>query len=344
MAEIARILVAAVCLRLTAFAADGPPCTATVLPDGDVQAAIDRPAPGGGRTHVCLGAGEFHLSRPLAIHRSGVTLRGDGDATVLRLAPGSESPVIVVGDQSARLPGWITANVTIADLRIVGQGAAGSEQDREHPYITNSAVVVRAGRRVGIRGLDVTACRSACILTEAGSRDVSIERNRIGGSVWDGISLNRTAKARIAGNTIHDDTAAGITAEHLEASVIRENQVTGNKTHGIYLSDSSRNVVTRNRFAGNVLSGVFVTCAVRDREPAVQCWPDSMSRGNAFVGNGFVGNRVGFTVAADAAANCTSPGFVANVSRGDVFARQPNEEPDWARYGRCLRYVDPRAE
>ena len=200
-------------------------------------------------------------------------------------------------------------------------------------------MAVRGARGVTLRGLEIAACRSACILTEHDCEDVVIEDNRIASSVWDGIALNRTARARVAGNTIAGNTASGITAEHLERSVIEDNVVTDNGTHGLYLSDSYQNVVGRNRFAGNVLSGVFLTCAIRYHKPLVQCWDDSMSADNVFEGNEFIGNRVGFTVAADVtAASCVVPGYVANRSRGDLFARNPSEETDWTTFGRCLRY------
>jgi parallel beta-helix repeat protein len=312
------------------------PCDVTVAPGQDVREAIAR-VPADGR--VCLGAGEFRLPRFLSLARDGITLSGAGPSTVLRLAEGIESPVIVVGDHTRQAPARVTARVTIADMRIVGHGRGGSEVERDHPYLTNSAVAVRGARKVMLRGLEVTACRSACILTEHDCEDVVIAGNTVTGSMWDGIALNRTARARVAGNTIDGNTASGITAEHLERSVIEDNVVTGNGTHGLYLSDSYQNVVTRNRFAGNVLSGVFLTCAIRYHKPLVQCWDDSMSADNVFEGNEFVANRVGFTVAADAtAASCVVPGFVANRSRGDLFARNPSEEADWTTFGPCLRY------
>jgi parallel beta-helix repeat protein len=229
-------------------------------------------------------------------------------------------------------------------MRLIGNGGIAQECDRNHPYLTNSAVVVRAGRAITLRELDVSACRSACILTEHDTRDVVIERDTISGSTWDGVSLNRTARARMVGNTIRDNIAAGITTEHLEDSVIEHNVVADNRTHGIYLADSYRNVVDGNRFAGNVDAGVFLTCAVRDRDPApVRCWDASMSQANRFKGNEFVGNRRAFVVAADAAADCRAPGFVPNVSRHDRFPGGAAIDGRTERFGRCLEAVVPPA-
>lgn len=287
---------------------------------------------------MCLAAGEFRLRRFLSIRRDSVTLRGENSATTLRLDEGVESPVVVVGDHERATPRGPTADVTIERLRIVGGGPGGREHAPDRPYLTNSAVVVRAGRRIVLRELHVTGCRSACLLTERDTRDVAIEGNHVEGSVWDGISLNRTIRARLTGNVVRGNTAAGITAEHLEDGVIEGNVLEGNKTHGVYLADSYRNRFAGNRLVDNVLSGVFLTCSVRDRAPVVRCWQDSMSQGNVFARNELAGNRVGFSVAPDAVADCTPRGFVPNRSVGDRFVRNPRDEPYPEGRGHCLEF------
>jgi parallel beta-helix repeat protein len=330
-------------LALAAPAAAAPPCTVTLAPGADVQRAIDGlPATGRAAT-VCLGPGTFTLRRFLSLRRDRLTLRGAGrGTTVLRVADGTPTPVVVVGDPWHRVPRAPVSAVSVEDLRVVGGGPTGSERCRRHAYLTNSAVVVRAGRRVTLRRLDVSRCRSACVLTEHDSRDVTIADDDVRGAVWDGVALNRTAKARITGNAIHANGAAGITAEHLEKSVLADNTITDNRTHGVYLSDSYRNVVRANRLADNALSGVYLTCAVRERRPPVLCWRDSMSAGNVFEMNRFAGNRVAFMVGADRAANCAQPGFVSNRSCADEVAGGPREDAGAARHGTCL-VAGPRA-
>jgi parallel beta-helix repeat protein len=314
-------------------------CTIRLSPGDDVQRAIDRLPARTGPASVCLEAGEFRLERVVSIRRDDVALRGEGASTVLRLKDGIESPVVVIGDCEHETPRRPTRNVTIERLRVVGGGAGGSEVHPTRRYLTNSAVAVRAGRGVAIRDLQVSACRSACILTERDTRDVAIEHNVVAGSVWDGISLNRTARAHVAGNVIRDNTAAGITAEHLEDSVLERNVLEGNKTHGIYLADSRRNRFADNHFVGNVLSGVFLTCAVRERTAPVTCWKGSMSQRNDFARDELVDNRIAFTVAPNADADCTARGFAPNRSRDDRFARNPRDEPYPPTYGRCLVFA-----
>jgi parallel beta-helix repeat protein len=312
-------------------------CTVTVAPGDDVQEAVDRATRDAGPVTVCLGAGEFRLRRFVSIERDGVRLRGEGPSSLVRLDDGVESPLFVVGDHRTRVPARSVSNVTIERLRLVGNGGHGSELYPDHAYLTNSALVIRAGRNVTIRDVDVSRCRSACILTEHDTRDVTIERCTIAAATWDGVALNRTARLRLLGNTIRANTAAGVTAEHLVDSVVEDNTISGNGSHGVYLADSYRNTFARNRLGGNTNAGVFLTCSVRYRDPGpVLCWENSMSLANVFEANEFARNRLGYQVAADAAANCTHAGAVPNVSRGDRFVENAVIEEKPAVYGHCL--------
>ena len=315
-----------------------------MIPAGHaLQHALDRLSANDRPATLCLGAGEFRLPGFVSIGRDGVRLRGEGNSTVLRLADGSQSPIVVVGDYRHQTPARAVASVTIERLRIIGGGGGGSEVQPERPYLTNSSLVIRSGPHIRLRDLDVSGCRSACILTEHDSRDVTIERCTISGSTWDGISLNRTSRVRLVRNIIRDNTAAGITAEHLEDSVVERNTLSDNRSHGVYLADSYRNRFVENLFSANTNAGVFLTCALRDRYPGpVRCWDDSMSQANTFEGNLFVDNRLGYIVAADAAANCTKAGVMPNVSRGDRFLTGPSIEQRSATYGRCLA-MPPRS-
>lgn len=321
-------------LLLCAPHAGAAPCDVKVEPGHDVQAAIDDLA---GSGTVCLAAGDFRLPGPLTITRDGVTLRGAGPSTTLRLADGVQTPVVIVGDHRRQVPERPTADATLEDLRVVGAGAGGTEFHAAFPYLSNSAVVVRAGVRTTLRDLEISGCRSACVVTEHDTRDLVIEGCRITESTWDGIALNRTTGARITDNTIASNTAAGITAEHLEDSVVARNVVRDNHAHGVYLSDSYRNRFRDNAFEGNTNAGIFLTCAVRIHDPGrVRCWDRSMSAGNTFEGDVFARNRRTFIVAADAAADCRAPGFVPNVARGERYEGGPHVDEDPARFGPCL--------
>lgn len=328
--------------RADPHAAAGDGCTARIEPGEELQKALDRALRDGRPATVCLAAGEYRLASTLTITRDDVTLRGAGNATVLVLQPGTQAPVLLVGDPDHPAPARTIHNVTIERLKIVGAGGQGSEFATGRSYLTNNGVTVRSGRGVIVRELDVSNCRSAGILTEYSSEDVTIENNTVSTATWDGISLNRALRTRVVGNTLHDNVAAGITVEHMVDSTIENNTMRQNGTHGIYLSDAYRNRIDGNHFVGNKGAGVFLTCSIRSREP-LRCWDDSMSQNNTFENNEFIGNGYAYMVAPDVQAHCNRPGLVANLSRGDLFERNPSNEPDWNTYGRCLQYVDARS-
>ncbi len=318
-----------------AAAGSAAPCDRTVASGQDIQGALYSLPDNGSHETVCLAPGEHRVSNMIVIERSHVTLRAQGDGATLRMEPGVSSPVLVIGDAHPREPQFRITEVTVEGLRIVGGGESDSEFYPHLPYLSNSAVVVRSGERIELRDLDVTDCRSACLLTEYASRGVTIEGNTVTNAVWDGISLNRAGATRVVDNVIRDNVAAGITVEHLKGGRISGNRIEGNDSHGIYLADAVDNVFRYNAFLSNHLAGVFLTCSIRYRDPVV-CWPGSMSRGNLFEDNRFEGNRFAYQVGVDDVANCLDHDGPMNMVRGNAFMESRNKHPSRERYGDCL--------
>jgi parallel beta-helix repeat protein len=317
--------------------ADAPAgCTATAAPGDDLQKAIDDAAAASPAARLCLSGGEFRLNGYLSIRHDGFTLRGDGDRTVLRLTAGTESPVLVIGDALHADPDRPVSHVTVERLRVIGGGHDGREFDPALPYLMNSAVAVRDGHDVRISDLEVDQCRSACILTERGSRDVVIAHNTAEHAAFDGLSLNDTTAAHIVDNTLRDNKAAGLTAEHLQDSVVTGNRFVDNGSEGMYLSNSYGNRFVGNRLDDNRTAGVFLTCAVIQHSFPLRCAADSMSHDNVFERNTFAGNGHGFFVAPNPAADCTARDFARNRSQRDVFGRDDNRLPDASAFGQCL--------
>ncbi|MFT4046388.1 MAG: right-handed parallel beta-helix repeat-containing protein [Solimonas sp.] len=311
-------------------------CDVDVPRGGDIGAAIAALPDDGHDMTICLAAGEYRLRAFVPVTRDGVTLRGAGPRTVLRMQDGVAQPLIVVGDWRTEQPAQPVRDVTIEKMKLIG-GSADHEFMPEHPYLSNSGIVVRRGENIALRDLELDACRSACILTERETRGVTIERDKVVGAIWDGVSFNRSAQITLRDNEIRGNTAAGITAEHLEDSTISGNRISGNGSHGIYLSDSLRNRVADNRIEDNRHAGVFLTCAVRFRDPdPVLCWDNSLSQANVFENNRFTRNEHGYDVGADRAANCKLPQWQPNLWRNNR-SDAPNRDPQPDLFGICTR-------
>lgn len=334
----ALLFLALACLSVQAparAAAPVPSCTAQARPGDDLQHALDALPAGRGTATLCLAAGEYPIDQLLHIDRDGVRLRGTGADTVIRMRDGVQQPLIVVGDYLHETPAGPIRDVAIEDLQLVG-GKAEHEFMPERPYLSNSAVVIRAGQQVRLAGLTVSRCRSACLLSERDSHDLVFERNDVSQADWDGVSFNRTAKVRLLDNHIHDNVAAGITTEHLEDSEIRGNTLENNGSQGIYLADARRNRIVDNRFAGNKSAGVFLACSIRYRTPEILCWDNSMSQDNLFEHNQFQGSPYTFTIGVDRAANCKGSDFKPNLWR-DNPADASGFNPPVDVYGSCVR-------
>lgn len=311
-------------------------CTASVRPGADLQKAIDALPATGKRATLCLAAGDYPLRGQITIDRDHLTLRGAGDATVLRMQAGVAQPMLVIGDAQNEWPDRVVADVTIEKMRLIG-AATEHEFMPDRGWLSNSNIVVRRGQQIMLRKLTLTTCRSACVLTERDTRDVTLQDSRISGAVWDGVSFNRSAQIHLLDNDIGGNAAAGMTTEHLEDSEIRGNTLHDNGSHGIYLSDSLRNQFSENRIRDNHLAGVFLTCSVRYRDPQpVLCWDNSMSQGNVFEHNHLTHNEYGYAAGPDPAANCAKPEWLPNIWR-DNDSDAPNLDPQPERFGTCTR-------
>lgn len=126
----------------------------------------------------------------------------------------------------------VVSDVTIQRLRTAGSNSK-PEFHPHRPYSSNSEAVVRSGDRIELRDLTVTDCRNACLLTVYHGRKVAIARNEVSNAAWDGITLNCAGPTRVTDNLIHDNTAAGVTVEHLHGGEITGNRIERKGSHGV---------------------------------------------------------------------------------------------------------------
>ena len=292
-----------------------PKCTANITPKDNIQHALDTLPAHQNPAVLCFAKGKYLVSSFIHIDHNNVILRGKGPSTILQLQPKLEQPLIVVGDFQHQEPAQAISGIGIENMHLIGDKSVEHEFMPEHPYLSNSVIVVRNGHNIRMEGLNVEQCRSACLLSEYDSSDILIKNNDVAEAAWDGVSFNRSGKISLIHNTIHDNAAAGITTEHLVDSFITDNTISNNKSSGIYLSDSTNNRITNNLIKNNTISGILFTCAIRQRTPEVLCWDNSVSQNNRVENNRFVGNPHSYTLGVDRAARCNYPGFIKNFWR-----------------------------
>jgi hypothetical protein len=237
-----------------------PPASAIVIAPGQsIQNAIDHlhGSPG----WIVLAKGVHQL--PAALHlSSGVTLAGQGDATILWLDPKASGPAIVNSDQSL-------SDVTIRDLVIEGAVTSRPHNDPNADRRTRSRP--GAPRRGGIASFVADDARPFSNLrlehitvrncTDTGVRiDGAIALIIVACSFTDDGNLADThdlSLANLTHCTITDSrlnnspTGDGVHLSHCEAVTIVNNEIARNVGHAIGSGESSHAHAEGNLTEGN---------------------------------------------------------------------------------------------
>ena len=89
----------------------------TNVTSAEIQKALDKLPTSGGV--VYLPSGTFTVTQPIVLQRDNQTLSGAGESTILRLAPGADCPVIILG-QPVNYPRLNVRHLCVAGLQIDG--------------------------------------------------------------------------------------------------------------------------------------------------------------------------------------------------------------------------------
>ncbi len=244
------------------------------------EAIAKLPADGG---EIQLGPGAYLCSEPVIIARSGVTLRGMGHGTLLRLADNANCPVLIIGD-IAEFPRWDTTRVTVEGLRIDGNRAKQTSEcwnglcdTGEVTVIRSSGVVLRLAVDVRVASVVAGSCRSGGIVTEKNCRRVTLQDIDASDNEFDGLACYETRESTFTNLKLHGNKAAGLSTDiHFDDNLLSNVILTDNATHGIFMRDSSR----------NSFQGVMITRSGRDAVflDQVEDKPETAAKGNSFIG------------------------------------------------------------
>jgi hypothetical protein len=251
--------------------------TRTVSPSGGAQAvqrAIEKLGSGGGE--VLLTAGVYECDRPIVIRSNYITLRGAGNATVLRLKSGSNCPVIIIGDE-APTPRREVSGIQVTDLAIDGNRLQqdvecwdGSCDTGEKTVIRSCGVVVRKAVDVSLERLNIYGCRSAGVVTEKGCRRLAIRELSASDNHFDGLACYETEESLFEGLHLHRNNCAGISTDlKFNRNLISNVMLSNNGKQGIFMRDSRSNVFVGVVVVNSGEQGVFLAQTDKDPETAV---------------------------------------------------------------------------
>jgi hypothetical protein len=241
---------------------------------GAIQRAIEKLGPEGGE--ILLTAGTYECAVPIVIRSNYITLRGAGNATLLRLKAGANCPVVIIGDE-APTPRREVSGVQLADLAIDGNRMKqdvecwdGSCDTGEKTVIRSCGVVVRRAVDVSLQRLNIYGCRSAGVVTEKGCRRLTIRELSASDNHFDGLACYETEESLFEGLHLHRNNCAGISTDlKFNRNLVSNVMLSNNGKQGIFMRDSRSNVFLGVVVVGSGEQGVFIAQSDKDTKTAV---------------------------------------------------------------------------
>jgi len=214
---------------------------------------------------VVLKAGTYECRAPVIIRDSGVTLRGAGPLTKLRLAANADCPVLIVGD-AANAPRRTVRSICVADLAIDGNRTRQKSECWKGQCDTDSSTAIRCSGLVVRRAKDVLVlrvsadnCRSGGLVTEKHCRRLAVREFHSGHNEFDGLACYETEDSVFSGLYLHDNRSAGISTDlNFDHSIISDSRLVRNGTHGIFMRNSCDNRFQHILISGCGRDGLFI--------------------------------------------------------------------------------------
>lgn len=242
-----------------------------------IQAAINKlPADGG---EVSIPAGTYVCSTPIVLDKSRVKLRGAGPATLLKLADGANSPVIIMGTTET-IPSKTVKHLVVSDLMIDGNRVnqnsecMGGPCSQEFP-LRNNGISIRRCDMCKVESVTVFGAMSGGLVTELGSRNLIIRDYTAFDNQYDGLAGYETEDSTFTGITLYDNLAAGISTDiQFNNNKFFDVTINASKSVGIFMRDSLDNSFTNLHIRNSAQHGIYIAQVDTD--------PTKAATGNTF--------------------------------------------------------------
>jgi hypothetical protein len=215
-----------------------------------------------------LSSGNFICSTAIVIDRDFVDLRGQGATTLLSLANGANSPVIVVGQTIAQ-PTLARHHIRIADLAIHGNRAQQTHECWGGPCdtggltaIRNNGLTLRRVSDVQVERVSVEGARSGGLVTERGSRRVTVRDFTATDNQFDGLAAYQTEDSLFTQLFLHNNPNAGLSFDlGFNNNLVTQAVLTDNGHQGLFMRDSRDNVFSAIQIRASGEQGIFIAQA-----------------------------------------------------------------------------------
>ena len=282
--------------------------------DLEIQRALDQLPPGGGT--VVLAPGVYDIHDPIQLNRSGLTLSGSGNNTVLRLADHADCPVVILGP-TERKPAVIVHDLRLAGLFIDGNRSHQLKEQWRDPCntsgIQNDGIIIQGVNHATIEQVVAAHCRSGGLVTANGARHLTVSEFTAFDNQFDGLACYQTEDSLFTKLNLHDNQCAGISLDlAFDHNVISNATLTGNDL-GIFMRESFNNQFRDLTISHSRHDGVFMAQWVTQAAQGWEYVPQTECSGNQFDGLKIQG------CAGDAFC-IHDPGCAANVVQDEMFS------------------------
>ena len=230
----------------------------------EIQQALDRlPASGG---EVVLPPGTFEVGQPIVLRRDHESLRGSGDATVLRLADGANCPVIILGEPINH-PQRLVKDLRVSGLFIDGNRYCQQRElwrlSGEGSEIRNNGITVLNVSDSVVEHVICSRCRSGGLVTARGVRRVTVRDLTAFDNEFDGLACYQTTDCLFTKLQLHDNPGAGISLDLAFNNNVVSNAVLAANDLGIFMRASRGNRFYNISIQDSRHYGVFMAHAER---------------------------------------------------------------------------------
>jgi Right handed beta helix region len=225
-----------------------------------IQSAIDKLPIGGGE--VRLAAATYECKKPIVMKKDNVRLRGQGSATLLRLADNINAPVIVMGSDE-NVPSFTTRNLRVSELHIDGNRRNQTIECMGGPCEThplrNNGISIRRCVDCIVDTVTVQGAISGGLVTELGCRNLLVRNYTSFDNEFDGLAGYETENSNFMNIKLFNNKGAGISTDiKFNNNHFYDVFLEGNKTVGIFMRDSINNIFTNLHITDTVEHGIFL--------------------------------------------------------------------------------------
>jgi len=226
-----------------------------------IQKAIDKlPAIGG---EVIIPAGKYTCATPIILDRDNIIVRGEGAATLLRVADKANIPVFVMG-QTQRSPTITRRYIQVKNLHIDGNRANQTSECMGGPCsdqfpLRNNGITIRRCEDCMVDNVTVYGAISGGLVTELGCSRLMIRDYTSYDNEFDGFAGYETENSTFSGINLYNNKGAGISADiHFDNNKFSDVTITNTQTVGIFMRDSYNNSFTNVHIRNSKEHGIFL--------------------------------------------------------------------------------------